>query len=139
MKRHRLFPLLKFMFEKCEQLTSNPDSFVSSSSINNNNNNNSQKGSGRSNSISNGCSNDFYNSSTSRFNNNSSSSPATYTNSQRSQNDRNMYSFQRNENKLIDFDQELKMFLRDNEHSIDAVNKSNEQKNESLDEIVSYL
>jgi hypothetical protein len=118
------------MFEKCEQVTLNPDSLVSSSS------NNSQKG-GRSNSISNSY-NDFYNCSTSRFNNSSSSS-ASYTNNQRSLNDRNLYSYQRSENKLIDFDQELKIFLKENEHSID-VNKSNELKNESLnqlDEIVS--
>jgi hypothetical protein len=119
------------MFEKCEQLTSNPDSFVSSSS------NISQKV-GRSSSISNGY-NDFYNSSTSRFNNSSISSATFTNNNQRSLNDRNLYSYQRNENKVIDFDQELKTFLKDNEHSLD-VNKTNEQKNESLnqlDEIVS--
>jgi len=35
LKRHRLFPLLKFMFEKCEQATENPDILLSPKETNN--------------------------------------------------------------------------------------------------------
>ena len=106
LKRHRLFPVLKFMFEKCERATENPDILLTTRAA--------------------------------HLDHSSNRSSCRQLDK--------VTMRQQNEKQSVD--QELKYFLKENEHIlfdkgiVKATKAQNEQKSEinsSLDEIVSLI